>query len=89
MAIFSIRAAKGFSDTHPDAEQVQLRLLREATVARRVGLLRSLTQLAVSNSKRAIQRANPKLSQCEQDVLFVELNYGKDLADRVRARLDQ
>ena len=81
--------AKGFSDTHPDAEQVQLRLLREATVARRAGLLRSLTQLAVTNSTRAIKRANPELSQCEQDLLFVELNYGKDLADRVRARLDQ
>ena len=77
------------SDTHPDALAVQIQLLRDATVARRIGMMRSLTQMAVVNSKRAIQRANPDLSDRERDLLFVELNYGRELADRVRERLEQ
>jgi hypothetical protein len=31
--------------------------------------------------------SDPELSQVELDLLFVELHYGKDLADRVRADL--
>lgn len=77
------------SDTHPDALAVQIQLLRDATVARRIGMMRSLTQMAVVNSKHAIQRANPDLSDRERDLLFVELNYGRELADRVRERLEQ
>ena len=72
------------SDTHPDAEAVQLELLRQASVSQRASLMRSLTRVAVASSKRAIAKARPGLSQQELDLVFVELNYGQELADRLR-----
>ena len=72
------------SDTHPDAEAVQLALLRQASVSQRASMMRGLTRMAVASSKRAIEKARPGLSQQELDLVFVELNYGRDLADQVR-----
>jgi hypothetical protein len=72
------------SDTHPDAERVQLDLLRKASVARRLALTRSLSATAIELSRRAIARANPQMSAQDQDLLFVEYHYGTDLADRLR-----
>lgn len=76
------------SDTHPDAEAVQLELLRKASVAQRASMMRSLTRTAVASSRRAIVRARPDLSEQELGLVFVELNYGRDLADRVRQRME-
>lgn len=76
-----------FSDTHPEAEAVLLDLLRQAGVAKRASMLWSLTSMAVSASRRAIKQANPQLSHQELDLLFVELNYGRQLADQVRQRI--
>jgi hypothetical protein len=72
------------SDTHPEAEAVQMDLLRKASVAQRASMMRSLTRTAVASSRRALQRARPGLNQRELDLLFVELNYGRELADRLR-----
>ena len=73
------------SDTHPEAERVQLDLLREASVARRLALTRSLTTSAIQMSRRAIARANPTMGDRDLGLLFVEYHYGLDLAERVRA----
>jgi len=75
------------SDTSPEAEKVQIELLRKASNAQRLGLALSLTDLAIDLAKRAIARANPGLSQRELDLKFVEIHYGKDLAQRVREYL--
>ena len=72
------------SDTHPAAEAVQLELLRRASVSQRARIMRGLTRAMVASSKRAIEKARPGLSQQELDLVFVELNYGQDLADRLR-----
>jgi hypothetical protein len=72
------------SDTHPSAEQVQVDLLRKATSAERLAKSLSLTATVVDLSRRAIARANPHLDRHEVDMLWVELNYGKDLAKRLR-----
>ncbi len=72
------------SDTHPEAEAVQMDLLRKASVAQRASMMRSLTRTAVASSRRVLQRARPGLDQRELDLLFVELNYGRELADRLR-----
>lgn len=72
------------SDTHPEAEAVRMDLLRKASVAQRASMMRSLTRTAVASSRRAIRRARPGLNQRELDLLFVELNYGRELADRLR-----
>jgi hypothetical protein len=76
------------SDTHPDAEKVQIELLRKATFAQRWAKMASLTAFTVNLSRRAIAEANPGLSQRELDLKFVELSYGRDLAERLRAYLD-
>jgi hypothetical protein len=73
------------SDTHPDAERVQLDLLRRASVARRLDLTRSISATAIALSRGAIARANPDLNTRELDLLFVEYHYGADLAERLRS----
>jgi hypothetical protein len=72
------------SDTHPEAQAMQLELLRKATPAERFELVRSLTALVVTNARRAIARANPGASQEELDLIFVEVHYGAELAARLR-----
>jgi hypothetical protein len=76
-----------FSDTAPEAERVQIELLRKATVAQRISMMRSLTATVSNLSRRAIARANPGLDQRELDILFVRHNYGERLADAVREQL--
>jgi hypothetical protein len=51
--------------------------------------MRSLTSLVIGLSRRAIARANPHLDHHEVDMLWVEINYGKDLAARLRNYLEE
>lgn len=74
-------------DTHPEAERIQVELLSKATLQRRLELGLSLSQEAMAIARQAIAQANPRASEEEQELLFVEITYGKDLADRVRAYL--
>ena len=73
-----------YSDTNLKAEKVQIELIRKASVAERISLVRSLTQTTVQMARRAIKRANPNMSDREIDILFVEIHYGTRLADRLR-----
>lgn len=75
------------SDTSPEAERVQIELLRKAGVARRIELTFSLTQSAIELSRQGMRRRYPHASEEELNLLFIELNYGKELADCVRAYL--
>jgi len=72
------------SDTHPEAERVQIELLRKTKGVQRIAQLRSLTSFAIGLSRRAIARANPHLDQYEVDMLWVEYTYGKELAAKLR-----
>jgi hypothetical protein len=74
-------------DTSPEAERVQIELLRKATVAQRVSLAFSLTESALKQVQRAIRKAHPNASEEELRLIFVEVHYGKELADRLRAYL--
>jgi hypothetical protein len=75
-------------DTAPEAEKVQIELIRQSSMAERISMVRSLSQTAIYLSRRAIQRANPSLSEREVNLLFVELHYGKDLAKRLRSYME-
>ena len=77
------------SDTHPEAEKVQIELTRAMTAAQKMTLMRSLTATAIRLSRRAIARANPEFSPREVDLKWVELNYGKQLALELREYLEQ
>lgn len=72
------------SDTSPDARRVQIELLRRLTPAQRVSMMRSLSATAIGLSRRALARTNPGLDGHELNLLFIEMNYGKELADGVR-----
>ncbi len=76
-------------DTAPQAEKVQIELIRKSSVSKRISRVRSLSQTIMYLSRRAIQRANPLLSEREVDLAFVEHHYGKDLAERLRLYMER
>jgi len=75
------------TDTHPEAEKIRIDLLRKISVGERFLKVRALTARTVGLSKRAIARANPDLCAEEVKLKFIELHYGRDLAERVREYL--
>ena len=75
------------ADTDPDAERVQLDLLRAASPSQRAGLAVALTTNAIAASRRALERRSPTASEEEIGLRFVELNYGPALAAEVAAFL--
>jgi hypothetical protein len=77
----------GISDTNPAAEQVQLALLRQAGMARRVDLAAEMTSFAIEGAYTALRRRYPEASALELDLLFAEQQYGLALATRLRAAL--
>lgn len=77
------------ADTEPDAERVQVALLRAAPVARRLHVAMALSATVMSAARRALARARPLASARELDLRFVELHYGADLAADLRADLDR
>ncbi len=76
-------------DTNLKTEKVLISLLRKASSAEKISLVRSLSQTVVQLSRRAIARRNKNLDEKELDVLFVAHNYGKDLAERLRKYLEK
>lgn len=76
------------TDTHPDAEKVQVMLAQQATTMERLALMRSLSQTVIQLSRRAIRRAHPTYSQRELDLAFVASHYGEDLAKRLAQYLE-
>ncbi len=79
----------GSEDTHPDAGDVQLNLLRQATIVRRLELVFSLSQTVIDLSKRAIRRRHPDEGDQEILVRFVSVHYGADLARQLSAGLSR
>ncbi|MBX7150997.1 hypothetical protein K1X84_05115 [bacterium] len=73
------------SDTHSAAEQIQVELIRKASISRRCEMACSLSSLVIRLSKRAIARQHPELNEVEQKLLFAEYHYGKHLADKLRS----
>jgi hypothetical protein len=74
-------------DTSPEAERVQIELLRKASPAKKFRLVNSLSQTMIEVSRRNIRQLHPDASEEELALLCVELYYGKELSDRVRADL--
>ncbi|NOZ62605.1 MAG: hypothetical protein GXO74_13120 [Calditrichaeota bacterium] len=76
-------------DTHPEAEKVQIELLRKMSFSDKFYLVMKLSETAMKLSKRAIARANKDLNEEQVNLLFIEYHYGKDLADRVRKAMEE
>ena len=72
------------SDTSPEAERVQIELIRKASPAKLFGLVRSMSQSMIQASRDTIRQLHPEASKEELDILFIELYYGKELAHQVQ-----
>lgn len=75
------------SDTSPEAEEVQITLLKKLTPSQRAAKVFSLSQQMITLSKRAIQRQNPGLSEFELKILYLHYFYGPGIAQKVQAYL--
>ena len=62
--------------------------MRGMSARDRFSRVRSLTRTVIELSRRAIRRAHPNWDQRRVDLYFVEIHYGKHLAEGVKARLD-
>ncbi len=78
---------ESLGDTDPEAARVQLELLRRASPARRVALALSLSRTVLGLSRRGLERRSPSASEEEISLRFVELHYGRDLAEELRQDL--
>lgn len=74
-------------DTDPEAARVQLALIRRASPAKRLSLALSLSRSVLGLSRRGIASRMPEASEQEVGLRFVELHYGRELAQALRARL--
>jgi len=75
------------SDTSREARDIQLALLRAAGPERRTELALNLSSSVIRASRQAIAEQNPGLDDLGVRLLWAELHYGKELADRVRKSL--
>lgn len=75
-------------DTLPDAESVLIGLLRDRPASLRLGDAVTASNRVAQQCKNAIRRNQPKISEDEVKLRFIELNYGQEIADEVRAHLN-
>ena len=69
-------------DTDANVEAVLVNRLRQLPLAKKFTQIRSLTEITIRLSRRAIQRSHQGMNEKDLNRLFVELYYGKELAGR-------
>ncbi len=77
-----------FSDTVPEAEQVQIALLRTASEARRLGLASDLSQMALQLSWQGLRRLHPGEDEQAIRLRSAALNYGQAIYERLANTLE-
>ena len=75
-------------DTHPDAERVQIELMRTTPVWRKVDLLAQLNQAARLFAISGLRQRYPGATEQEIHRRLADLILGEDLAERVYGPLD-
>ena len=70
-------------DTSPEAEHVQIELIRKASIAKRFTIMEAWSQFLIEANKLSICRNHPDLSEEEVGLIFVANNYGQALANRL------
>lgn len=73
----------GVTDTDREAEEFQANLLRARTPAERLAIALRLSREIADACKAAIQRTHPEFSDVQLCEKFVELQYGKELAEEL------
>ena len=72
------------TDTSDEALAVQLEGLRRMSPTERVNKMCKLSASLRRMAKDAIRRRHPEFDESEVRLKFIELTYGKELADSVR-----
>ncbi len=76
-------------DTSPEAERVQIELIRKASPAKRFTLMEAWSQFLIEANKQGIRKNRPDLNEEEVGLIFVANNYGQALADQLREDLSR
>ena len=71
-------------DTSIDAERVLISMIREASVSKRFEFIQSWATLMIEAGRQDVQRLHPEANDEEVRFLFIERQYGKHLADKLR-----
>lgn len=71
-------------DTSREALEVQLACLRQMSPRDRIRQTLAMSQRVRNMALDAIRRRHPDLDEAEIGLLFIELTYGKSLADDIR-----
>ncbi len=77
------------ADTHAEANEVQLQLIRNMPPVRHIQRTVELSRQLKNMLLAALKRIHPNLDDEEIRLLFIEQVYGKELADGVRGVLAQ
>ncbi len=75
------------ADTSPEAERIQIELIRKAPITKRFSLLEAWSGFLIEANKQGIRQNHPGASEEEIALIFIANNYGQVLADKVRADL--
>ncbi len=73
-------------DTSVEAERRQIERIRLAGSVKRIQQTLQMSAEMVYLSRMALRRLHPMLSDDDLKLLWIELNYGKALADKVRLK---
>jgi hypothetical protein len=76
-------------DTNIKTEKILISLLQNQSRAEKFSRVRSLSETTINLSKRAIKRVNKNLNEEQINSLFIEYNYGKELAEKVKKHFEK
>jgi len=71
-------------DTSLDAELVLIGMIRKAPMSRRFAFVQAWTASMLEAGSQYVRQLHPQASDEEARLLFIERQYGKDLADELR-----
>lgn len=71
------------TDTSLEAEEMQLDLVRRMPPVERALTMLKITSRLIRECKATLARNHPELTPQEIGIVFIELNYGKELAAAV------
>jgi len=77
------------TDTSPEAEIVQMELIRNMHPEQRALKSMRMTTRLVRECKAAIRRNHPEFTQRQVGLEFIAINYGKVLSEEVREYLQK
>ena len=72
-----------YSDTHPDMEDLQIKLLREVPTWRKMEMLVSLNASAQQLARAGLRKRFPKADESEITRRLADLLLGEELAKKV------